>query len=339
MWDFPLLPEQASTIAGKLDLLFLVLVLISLAFAIPIAFLIVVFAIKYRRGNRVDRSNPLHESLKLELTWIVIPLVLALGAFTWSAILYIEMSRPPVASLPIYVVGRQWMWKFQHPGGQREINQLHVPVGRPIKLIMASQDVIHSMYVPAFRMKQDVIPGRYTETWFQATKTGEYHLYCTEYCGSYHSEMIGSVTVMDPVAYEEWLSASARPGGGGALSDAPGTMAASGEQLFQDLGCSGCHRPDNAGRGPSLAGIFNQPQPLDNGQTAIADEEYLRESILRPGDKIVAGYDPIMPSYQGQIDEEQLLQIIEYIKGLDNSGTDQGQSNANDQGQGQGSNP
>ena len=338
MWDFPLLPEQASTIAGKLDLFFGVLVLLSLAFAVPVAFLIVYFAIKYRRGKRVDRSNPLHESLRLELAWIIVPLVLSLGAFTWASILYLEMSRPPAASLPIYVVGRQWMWKFQHPGGQREINELHVPVGRPIKLIMASQDVIHSVFVPAFRMKQDVLPGRYTETWFQATKTGEYHLYCTEYCGSYHSGMIGSVTVMDPVEYEEWLSASARPGGGGALSDTPGTMAASGQQLVQDLGCSGCHVPDGGGRGPSLAGIFNQPQPLDNGQTVIADEEYLRESILRPGDKIVAGYDPIMPSYQGQIDEEQLLQIIEYIKNLDNSGTDQGQGNTNDQGQGQGSN-
>ena len=229
------------------------------------------------------------------------------------------MSRTPARAINIYVVGRQWMWKFQHPSGQREINELHVPLGQPIRLVMASQDVIHSFYVPAFRIKMDVIPGRYTETWFEATKTGEYHMHCTEYCGAQHATMGGRVVVMEPVQYQAWLSgASGREATG--TTDEPASLAAAGEATFQQLGCSGCHRPDGGGAGPSLVGIFGQPQPLEGGQTAIADEQYIRESILRPNVQIVAGYQPIMPSYEGQISEEQLLQLIEYIRSQGTSG-------------------
>ena len=323
MWDFPLFPEQASTVAGKVDALYFALILLSAIFAVPISILIVYFAVKYRTGARVDRTHPPHASMKLELAWIVIPLALAMGIFVWASSLYLEISRPPARSLQIYVVGKQWMWKFQHPEGQREINELHVPVGQPIKLVMASQDVIHSFYVPAFRVKQDVIPGRYTEVWFEATTTGEYHLHCTEYCGAQHADMGGRVVVMDPGEYQAWLSGARGPGAvaGGPEEGVPSgrSMAATGEELFQQVGCSGCHRPDGGGVGPSLVGVFGQPQPLEGGQTVIADEEYIRNSILMPNDQIVAGYEPVMPSYEGQLGEEQLLQIIEYIKSLGTS--------------------
>ena len=319
MWDFPLLPEQASTVAPKVDLLFWALVLLSAAFAVPIAVLIVYFAVKYRAGARVDRSGAPDTSMKLELTWILVPLALGLGIFAWSASLFLELSRPPARSLNISVVGRQWMWKFQHPTGQREINELHVPVGEPIKLIMTSQDVIHSFFVPAFRVKQDVLPGRFTELWFEATKTGTFNMHCTEYCGAQHADMGGRVIVMEPAQYQEWLAggdpATGTTGEGTGVTDEPQSLAAAGEQTFRQLGCTGCHAPQG-GAGPSLAGIFGQPQPLEGGETVVADEQYIRESILRPQAKIVAGYPPIMPAYEGQIDEEQLLQLIEYIKEL-----------------------
>lgn len=301
--------------ASKIDLLFWTMVALSAAFAVPISILIVFFAVRYRVGAKVNRSSPPEMNMKIELTWIVIPLCLALGIFTWSASLYLEQGVVPPRAIPIYVVGRQWMWKVQHPTGQREINELHVPVGQPIRLIMASEDVIHSFYVPAFRIKQDVIPNRYTETWFEATKTGEYHLFCAEYCGAQHAVMGGRVIVMEPVAYQQWLS-GANGGDASAQSTEPESLAASGEAVFQQLGCTGCHRPDGGGAGPSLVGIFGQPQPLEGGQTVVPDAQYIRRSILQPGAEVVAGYQPIMPSYQGQISEDQLLQIIEYIRSL-----------------------
>lgn len=315
MWNFPLLPDRASTMASKVDLLFWAMVALSAAFAIPISVLIVFFAVKYRAGAKVDRTSPPETNLKIELTWIIIPLCLALGAFTWSASLYLEQGVVPPRAIPIYVVGRQWMWKVQHPTGQREINEMHVPVGQPIRLILASEDVIHSFYVPAFRIKQDVIPDRYTETWFEATKTGEFHLYCAEYCGAQHAVMGGRIIVMEPVAYQEWLSGGAGREATG-QTDQPQSLAAAGEAAFQQLGCNGCHRADGGGAGPSLVGIFGQPQPLEGGQTVVADEQYIRRSILQPQAEIVAGRQPIMPSYQGQISEDQLLQIIEYIRSL-----------------------
>jgi cytochrome c oxidase subunit 2 len=226
--------------------------------------------------------------------------------FGWGVHLYMTNARPPADTLDITVVGRQWMWKFQHPQGPREINQLHIPVGRPVKLTMASEDVIHSVYVPAFRVKMDVVPGRYTSMWFEATTTGTYHLFCAEYCGTSHAGMIGQVVVMTPADYEAWLS-------GGATAESP---VASGERLFQQLGCQSCHRADAAGRGPALAGLFGQTQRLQSGESVIVDEAYVRESILLPNARIAAGYTPVMPTYQGQISEEGLLQLIAYLRSL-----------------------
>jgi cytochrome c oxidase subunit 2 len=226
--------------------------------------------------------------------------------FFWGASLYFTAMRPPEDALEVYVVGKQWMWHFQHLEGRREINELHVPVGRPVKLIMTSQDVIHSFYVPAFRIKMDVVPGRYTTTWFEAIKTGEYHLFCAEYCGTAHAGMGGRVWVLKPTQYEQWL--------GGGIGEEPLAMA--GERLFEQLGCGTCHRADAAGRGPMLHGLFGTPVQLQTGETVRADERYLRASILNPRAHIVAGYPPIMPPYEGQISEEGLVQIIAYIKAL-----------------------
>jgi cytochrome c oxidase subunit 2 len=226
--------------------------------------------------------------------------------FVWGAMVFFHAQRPPRGAIEIYAVGKQWMWKFQHMDGQREINELHVPIGQPVKLTMISQDVIHSFFVPAFRVKQDVLPGRYTTVWFQATRTGRYHLFCAEYCGTQHSGMIGSVVVMEPAQYQAWLS-----GGGG-----EGSLAQSGEKLFQDLACNTCHRSDSGARGPDLAGIFGSQVTLQAGQKLVADEAYIRESILNPQAKLVMGFQPIMPTFQGQVSEEGLMSLVAYIKSL-----------------------
>jgi cytochrome c oxidase subunit 2 len=302
----PLFPERASTMAIRVDALYLFLIAISAFFSLLIAGLIVYFAIKYRRraANAVGAS--IHGSLLLEIGWSVIPLMICMVIFVWGASVFFAMSRPPDETLNIYVVGKQWMWKFQHLDGQREINELHVPVDRAVKLIMTSEDVIHDVFVPAFRVKADVLPGRYTHIWFQATRPGRYHLFCAEYCGTRHSGMIGEIVVMDPSEYQTWLS-------GGAPE---GSLASTGEKLFQDLACVTCHRADVQGRGPVLQGLFGKPVSLQSGETVVADEAYIRESILRPGAKITAGFQPIMPTFQGLISEEQLLALIEYVKSL-----------------------
>lgn len=319
MDDFiPFLPEQASTFAEQVDTLYFVLIGLSSTITIVIVALIVYFGIKYRRRSVADRSNPVTTSLKLELAWMGGLLILALITFTWSARLYFHMYRPPSDTLDIYVVGKQWMWKFQHPSGQREINELHVPVNRPIKLIMSSEDVIHSFYVPAFRVKHDVIPGTFVTAWFEATQVGEYHLFCAEYCGALHAGMIGRVIVMDQRDYQVWLSA----GGAAAGPPAGASLAEAGEELFQNLGCSSCHRMDDSGVGPPLAGLFGQPVPLESGEIVIADEAYIRESIYFPQEKIVAGYPPVMPAYEGQISEEEMLQLVAYITSLADADTD-----------------
>jgi cytochrome c oxidase subunit 2 len=320
MGGFPLTPDQASTVAGQVDALFYTLVGLSLLFAFPVAFLIVYFAVKYRRGSQASRAGQIGTSVRLEVAWMVIPAFLALGIFGWAASVYFDMAHPPAGAIDIYVVGKQWMWKFQHPEGQREINELHVPVGHPVKLLMASEDVIHSFYVPAFRVKQDVLPGRYTTIWFQATTAGEYHLFCAEYCGTDHAVMGGKVIVMEQADYERWLSG----GVAGAAPQSPESLAASGQQLFTSLGCSGCHRMDGSGPGPSLAGVFGKPVPLQGGGTATADEQYVRDSILMPQKQVVAGYQPIMPSFQGRVSEDQLAQLIAYIKSLGNQPATQG---------------
>lgn len=306
MWtDIPLFPEQASSMAERVDALYLFLVGVTIFFSLLISIAIVYFAIRYRR-SRSPRPKQIESSLLLEVLWSAIPLAIAMVMFVWGAILFFGLQRSPRGAEEIYVVAKQWMWKFQHKGGQREINTLHVPVGRDIKMIMTSQDVIHSFFVPAFRVKQDVLPGRYTSVWFRATKPGSYHLFCTEYCGTQHSGMIGQVVVLEPAVYQAWLS-------GGA---AEGSLASSGERLFQDLACNTCHRPDTEARGPDLTGIFGATVRLQDGSTTAADESYIRESIVNPQAKIVAGFQPIMPTFQGQVSEEGLLQLVAYIKSL-----------------------
>jgi len=302
----PLFPEQASTIAGAVDGLYFFLIAITLFFSGLIFLLLLFFAIRYRRRAGRETGRAIEGDLRLEAIWIVIPLAIVMVVFFWSARVYFAMSTPPPDALDIYAVGKQWMWKFQHPGGQREINELHVPMGQPVRLTMSSEDVIHSFYVPAFRVKKDVIPGRYSSVWFEATKAGEFHLFCAEYCGTEHAGMIGRVIVMKPAEYQQWLS-------GGTAGE---TMAEAGERLFNQLGCATCHAGDATARGPSLIGLFGQPVRLADGQTVVADERYLRQSILEPAQQMVAGYQPLMPTFQGLISEEGLLQIIAYIKSL-----------------------
>ena len=302
--NLPFFPEQASTMAKRVDALYTFLIAVSGFFAVLIAGLVVIFAIRYRRRSEGERPAPIHGSLQLELLWTVIPFGLAMIMFFWGASVYVSMARPPDNALAVFVVGKQWMWKLQHLEGRREINELHVPVGRAVRLTMTSEDVIHSFYVPAFRIKQDVIPGRYTTVWFEATKPGTYHLFCTEYCGTEHSGMIGHIVVMEPAEYQAWLS-------GGAPA---GSMASKGAALFEQLGCITCHRGDSGARGPQLAGLFGTPVRLQNGETVVADESYLRESILNPQAKIVAGFQPIMPTFKGLVSEEGIMQLIAYIK-------------------------
>jgi len=307
MWlGYRWFPEQASTIAGHVDALLLFLIGVTVLFVGLIFLTVIVFAVKYRRRSEKERPRPIHGSLPLEIIWTVIPLGLAMIMFVWGAWLYFAMNRPPADAMEIFVVGKQWMWKLQHPNGQREINELHVPVGRPVKLTMTSEDTIHSFFVPDFRVKKDVVPGRYTTVWFQATKPGEYRLYCTQYCGTSHSNMIGKIVVMPQDAFERWLR-----GGAAGVS-----LEAAGETLFRQLGCVACHVPSGGGLAPSLVGIFGKPVKLTTGQTVTADEAYIREHILTPGSKVVAGYPPIMPPFKGQVSEDQLVQLLAYIKSL-----------------------
>jgi cytochrome c oxidase subunit II len=303
--NFPLWPARASTMAGSVDALFVFLITLSVLMTVAIFTLILVFAVIYRRRPGVH-AEPIEGSTPLELTWSIIPLAIFLFIFAWGAVIYFKERTPPGGAATVYVVAKQWMWKLQHEEGQREINELHVPVGRDVKMIMTSQDVIHSFYVPAFRIKQDVLPGRYTTAWFHATKAGTYHLFCAEYCGTQHSGMVGQIVVMDPAAYEAWLS------GGGSS----GSLATSGQTLFAQLGCATCHRSDALGRGPNLVGVFGKPVLLEDGRTVMADENYIRESILSPSAKIVNGFKPIMPVFQGLVSDEQLNALVEYVKSL-----------------------
>lgn len=305
--DFRLLPERASTLAGEVDALFLFLVAVTIFFVLLIAAAIVFFMIRYRRRKAADVGAPIHGSTRLEIAWTAIPLVIVLFLFAWGAKVFFAISRPPADAVEYYVVGKQWMWKFQHPDGRREINELHVPVGLPVKLTMTSEDVIHSLYVPAFRVKADVLPDRYTTVWFEATRPGRYHLFCAEYCGAEHSVMGGWVHVLTPSDYEDWLAGEG----------AGPSLLASGEELFTQRACNTCHRTDTSVRAPLLAGLFGTEVKLKDGSTVVADDNYLRESILNPAAKVVDGYEPIMPTYQGQIGEEELVQLIIYVKSLE----------------------
>jgi len=269
------------------------------------------FAVKYRRRSPGEVPPQIHGSIPLEIAWSVIPFLIMLVMFGWGTELYYKNYTPPANSLDIYVTGKQWMWKIQYPDGQREINELHVPTGRPVKLTLASEDAIHSFYVPAFRVKHDVVPGQYETVWFQAITPGRYHIFCAEYCGTGHASMGGWVTVMEPAAYEAWLS-------GGGTGD---SMKDQGEKLFTQYGCATCHLLDTKGRCPSLRNVFGNPVQLEDGRVVTADEAYVRESIVNPNAKVVAGYKhDVMPVFQGQISEEGLLQLIVYIKSLSNAG-------------------
>jgi cytochrome c oxidase subunit 2 len=302
----PLFPEQASTVAARVDNLYFFMVATSAFFAILVTILVVVFAVKYRRRHDDEIGEPIHGSLALELLWTGIPFVVAMVMFVWGASVYFAIARVPEETLDIYAVGKQWMWKFQHREGQREINELHVPVNTPVRMIITSEDVLHDLYFPSFRVKMDAIPGRYTQVWFNATKTGTYHIFCAEYCGTKHSGMIGRVVVMEPGDYQAWL-------GGTSTGE---TLAQRGEKLFTQLACITCHNPGSGARGPALNGVWGHEVKLENGNTVIADASYVRESILNPTAKVVAGFAPIMPTFQGQVTEEQLLALTEYIKGL-----------------------
>jgi len=309
MSGFPLFPEQASTMAGRVDALYFFLIAISVFFSLLIATLVVVFAVRYRRRSPDERPAAILGSVALELTWSIIPLGIVMVIFLWSTEIYFSMVRVPPGAMDVYVVGKRWMWKAQHMTGQREINELHVPVGVPVKVTLASEDVIHSFFIPAFRVKKDAIPGRYQTMWFEASKPGRYHLFCAEYCGTKHSEMIGSIVAMEPSAFQAWLT-----GGTGEVS-----MAAAGERKFQELGCVTCHRADTEGRGPNLQGLFGRPVQLAGGGTVPADESYIRESIVNPAARIVAGYQPIMPAYQGLVTEEALMHLVAYVQSLGGS--------------------
>ena len=297
--------------ASRVDALFIFLLIVCGLMTLLVFFCLIYFAARYRHRPGVP-AEQIEGSTPLEIVWTTIPFAVFMVIFAWGAVVYFKERTPPSDSTEVYVVAKQWMWKVEHAEGEREINELHVPVGRDIKLIMTSQDVIHSFFVPAFRIKQDVLPGRYTTAWFHATKPGSYHLFCAEYCGTEHSGMIGWIVVMDPRDYQAWMTT-----GGGNQA-----MTATGEKLFTDLGCVMCHRADTGARGPNLAGIYNKPVQLEDGRTVIADENYIRESIMEPGAKIVKGFRPIMPTLQGQVSDEQLNELIAYVKSIGQARTE-----------------
>ncbi len=303
---FPLFPEQASTLAGSVDGLYFFLIGVTVFFFVAISAALLIFAVKYRRRSPSEWPEEIHSSLLLELAWTIVPFLITIVIFVWGATLFFSMNRPPDNAIEISVVGKRWMWKLQHMTGQREINQLHIPVGRPVRLTLTSEDVIHSFFVPAFRVKKDAVPGRYNVMWFEATKAGRYHLFCAEYCGTQHSRMIGEIVAMEPADFQTWIQ-------GGPAAESP---VLAGQKLFRELNCVTCHRPDSQGRGPVLDEVAGSTVRLAGGATAVADESYLRESILVPAARIVDGYQPIMPTYQGQVSEEGVLHLIAYIQSL-----------------------
>ncbi|MCC7181547.1 MAG: cytochrome c oxidase subunit II [Acidobacteria bacterium] len=305
-FGIPLFPEQASTFARDVDALYFFIIAVSGFFALGVTVAVIVFGIVFRRRHAGEVGARIEGNLPLELAWSIIPTMISMVMFGWGASSYFHMRTPPAEALNIYAVGKQWMWKFQHLEGQREINELHVPVGRPVKVTITSEDVVHSLYLPSFRTKMDAIPGRYTHLWFEATKVGEYHIFCTEYCGTNHSGMIGTVVVMEPNDYQAWLA------GGGV----EGTLVERGQRLFQDLACGTCHLDTGKGRGPSLNDIVGKTVALADGSTAVVDEGYLRESIINSQAKIVQGYQPLMPAFQGLVSEDNLVALVEYVKSL-----------------------
>jgi len=305
MNDFPLFPEQVSTVAPLVDALYLGLVAITGAVSLLIWIVIFYFAVKYRRRPDNELAQEQEPPAFLEMTWIIIPSIIFVVIFVAGAWVFFRINRVPANALEVYATGRQWMWKFQHPTGQREINTLHVPVGRPVKITMASEDVIHSLWFPSFRVKMDVLPNRFRTMWFEATKTGSYHIFCAEYCGTKHSAMIGTVVVMEPTEYQRWLAGGSE-----------GSLASQGEKLFAKYACNTCHLDTASGRGPVLAGFYGKTRPLVNGQSVVVDDNYIRESILNPTAKIAAGFQPLMPTFQGQVSEDDLIRLLSYVKSI-----------------------
>lgn len=306
MLNFDLIPEQASTFAERVDPLYYFLVVLSTIATVGIFCGIVILGVKYRQSHPHElRHSEAKEHPWLEITWTIVPTFVFLGIFAWGAVLFADYLKVPDGAWQIDVVGKQWMWKIQHPNGVQEVNELHVPVGRPIELKLTSQDVLHDFYVPAFRLKQDVIPGRYTKLWFEATKVGEYHLFCAEYCGTEHSLMGGTVYVMEPRDYTLWLA------GGPKVSPIE-----SGQVLFEQRGCVTCHSGESGSRGPDLTNVYGSEVTLTSGATVLADDEYLRESIMQSSAKIVEGYTPLMPNFSAQLTMEEVNDLIAYIKSL-----------------------
>src|SRR6266702_4633627 len=303
-----LFPSEASTIAPYTDALYFFLLTITAVGMVLVGTLILTFSIRYRKEKH-PVAVQVEGSTLLEATWTIIPLALFLVVFVWGALLYFRIYNPPINSMNISVVGKQWMWKAEHPGGQHEINALHVPTGRPIQLTIISQDVFHSFSIPAFRVKREAIPGRYTSVWFEATQVGTFHLFCTQYCGTNHSAMIGDIVVLTPDDYKKWLESST----------SGMSLAQNGERLFATLSCNACHngRPDS--RGPSLANVFGSRLALTNGSAVTADEAFIRQAILNPSEHVTQGYSPIMPTYQGQISEDGVIALVEYIKNLNSN--------------------
>jgi cytochrome c oxidase subunit 2 len=310
MWNFPLFPDQAAETAWEVDAVAFYEFAVAAFFTALIFVFIVTLAAKYHRGAKANRAHPPHHSQAMEILWIGVPLLLEVVMFIWATVLFYRIYEPPPNSMEVFVIGKQWMWQIQHSEGRSEINELHVPLGEPIKLTMTSQDVIHSFYIPAFRMKQDVLPGRYTSMWFRPTKVGRYHLFCAEYCGTSHSGMVGWVEVMEPAEFQQWLT---RSGTGP-------SMAEQGEQLFVQYHCAGCHRGSQIVNAPRLEGVYGRPVPIQRGRQdvefTVADERYIRDSILEPRKEVVAGYQPVMPSFRDRISEPDLLRIIAYIKSI-----------------------
>jgi len=302
----PFQPPAASSTAQDIDRLYLVLSGITIFFTVLIFSCIFVFMVKYRRRKDDEIPIATHTPLLVELTWTIIPSLICAVLFVWASALYVRNGRPPASSVEVFVIGKQWMWHLQHPEGPREINELHVPVNVPIKITMTSQDVIHDFYIPAFRVKKDALPGRFTSLWFTPTETGTYHLFCAQYCGTNHSEMIGWVYVMTPTDYANWLA-------GGEKSE---SLAQQGARLFSQYGCNNCHVPEGNGQAPSLVGVYGKPEKLQNGETKVVDETLIQQAILVPNSVHLPNYKPIMPTYQGQIDQDQMLQLIAYVKSL-----------------------
>jgi cytochrome c oxidase subunit 2 len=303
-----LFPAEASTIAPYADALYSFLMAITVIGLVLVGALVFGFSIRYRKA-RSPIATQVEGSTLLEATWTIIPLALFMVAWIWGALLYFRIYDPPTNAMNIYVVGKQWMWKAEHEGGQHEINALHVPTGRAVQLTMISQDVFHSFSIPDFRIKREVIPGRYSTVWFEATTPGTYHIFCTQYCGTNHSAMIGEVTVLSPEDYEKWTQGSTS-----------GTsLAQNGERLFASMGCNACHSGSAAARGPNLAGVYGSKLQLTGGSQVLVNDAYLRDAILNPSQHVTAGYAPIMPTYQGQVSEDGLIDLVEYIKNMQNN--------------------